>query len=585
MYSVKPTSVTYTNAIGACKRADPPDMNAALYFLEEAQKDGIKKNVFMYSSAIWTAERCGDAKTAIFLLSSMRRNGCTPNAISYDGVLSTLASIGKFEEACSIFRIMKKDEVRPTVTTFQKLVSGCQNSDCSAEIIVKCFEGILTQLNEHERRAVMSGPVYTSLIKAYGELNDFDEAFRVFDSIDRANAQILSSMLFVCSAVSPVRWQDAIIILHTSDVVAGAVGRGRIEYSALSYAVIACSKVNQWQEGLNLLNIYGAPTAGKPMVSVDAVNSVIAAAGRDGSPDEAIRMLNDMRRYGVSPNERTYRSVIVACNQAEHKRSRGIHRFADSSKGDRATRQSTPPSEDPLDFQWWEAALSLLRRMKEEGLAPDIQTYSSVISACEAGGQWQRALGILRLMTSDDSIENPNKYCYNAAIAACEKGGAWLEAVELYERMRDQVEPNFITMNSLLIALDKADQKELAESIYQEALEEKIVQPWKWTMDDRYNRILAMDLHKFSIPLAKISMRNVVDSLVSARPVHQMNKKLVIVVGKGKGSEDGIRVLMPEVKNFLSEEYGIKSSVDENNSGRLIVRSEDLVKFVASRTQ
>ena len=39
----------------------------------------------MYSSAIWTAERCGDAKTAIFLLSSMRRNGCTPNAISYDG--------------------------------------------------------------------------------------------------------------------------------------------------------------------------------------------------------------------------------------------------------------------------------------------------------------------------------------------------------------------------------------------------------------------------------------------------------------------------------------------------------------------
>ena len=45
MYSVKPTSVTYTNAIGACKRADPPDMNAALYFLEEAQEDGIKKNV------------------------------------------------------------------------------------------------------------------------------------------------------------------------------------------------------------------------------------------------------------------------------------------------------------------------------------------------------------------------------------------------------------------------------------------------------------------------------------------------------------------------------------------------------------
>jgi hypothetical protein len=45
MYAVKPTSVTYTNAIGACKRTNPPDMDTALYFLEEANKDGVKQNV------------------------------------------------------------------------------------------------------------------------------------------------------------------------------------------------------------------------------------------------------------------------------------------------------------------------------------------------------------------------------------------------------------------------------------------------------------------------------------------------------------------------------------------------------------
>ena len=49
------------------------------------------------------------------------------------------------------------------------------------------------------------------------------------------------------------------------------------------------------QEGLNLLNIYGsAMNGGNPKTSVDAVNSVIAAAGRDGRPDEAIRILNEM---------------------------------------------------------------------------------------------------------------------------------------------------------------------------------------------------------------------------------------------------------------------------------------------------
>jgi pentatricopeptide repeat domain-containing protein 1 len=251
------------------------------------------------------------------------------------------------------------------------------------------------------------------------------------------------------------------------------------------------------QEGLNLLNIYGsAMNGGNPKTSVDAVNSVIAAAGRDGRPDEAIRILNEMGKYGVVPNERTYRSVVVACNQAEHEKRRQRqrqYRLKDSSILQSGRRdQPAFQDDDPINLQWWEAALSLFRRMKEEDLTPDIQTYSSVISACEAAGQWQRAIGVLRFMMSDDASQKPNKFCFNAAIAACEKGGAWLEAVELYERMRQQVKPNFITMNSLLIALENADQKEMAENMYREALKDKTVRPWKLTLHENSKRIYAM---------------------------------------------------------------------------------------------
>ena len=109
------------------------------------------------------------------------------------------------------------------------------------------------------------------------------------------------------------RWCEAIFLLHTSDIITGALGRGNVEYSALSYSVIACSKENQWEEGLNLLNIYGtASKYGTQIASVDCVNSVIAAAGRKGRPDIAIKILNEMTsKYSVAPNERTYRSAIV----------------------------------------------------------------------------------------------------------------------------------------------------------------------------------------------------------------------------------------------------------------------------------
>lgn len=150
---------------------------------------------------------------------------------------------------------MKHDEVCPTAITFQKLALACQKSSCPPETVVECLEGVLCQLNDHERNAMISGPIYNRLIRAYGKLNDFDNSLRIFESIDSTNAQILSSMLFVCSAVTPVRWQDAIIILHTSDIVVGAAGRGNIEYSALSYAVIACSKENQWK--VRELSLFG----------------------------------------------------------------------------------------------------------------------------------------------------------------------------------------------------------------------------------------------------------------------------------------------------------------------------------------
>ena len=260
------------------------------------------------------------------------------------------------------------------------------------------------------------------------------------------------------------------------------------------------------KEANKLLELYGV-NGKKSVVTVDAINSVIAAAGRCGRPDIAIRLLNEMNhRYFLRPNERSFRSAIIACNQAEHEKRRQRNKLAmlqmncvdnNNLESVKIMETTSQLNGDHFSFQWWEAALSLFRRMKENDLKPSIQTYSSVIAACEAAGQWQRAIGILRSMTNNEvSTCKPNLYCYNAALAACEKGNAWLEAVELYERMKVEggsVQPNFISMNSLLIALDKGEQRELAESIYREALREKILSPWKYTFDPKLDEsVLAL---------------------------------------------------------------------------------------------
>ncbi len=318
-------------------------------------------------------------------------------------------------------------------------------------------------------------------------------------------------------------------------------------------------------------------------MTIDAINSIIAAAGRCGRPDVSVKILNEISpKYFLKPNERSYRSAIIACNQAEHEKRRHKQK-PDLVPDFEASHQSDEIESNDFTFSWWEVAISLFRRMKEDRLEPSIQTYSSVISACEAAGQWQRAIGILGSMNRETTA-TANLFCFNAALAACEKGNAWLEAVELYERMSAVgLKPNFVTLNSVLIALEKGDQRELAESIYKQALKDKVLSPWKYTLDsNQKDRIRAMDLHQFSVPMAKIAVRTVMDSLL-LKTAHDVDKDLVIVLGKGKGSVDGKTKLMPSIRKLLKEEYGLDPLVEKNNSGRIRLRMDKLKDFIETR--
>jgi pentatricopeptide repeat domain-containing protein 1 len=198
-----------------------------------------------------------------------------------------------------------------------------------------------------------------------------------------------------------------------------------------------------------------------------------------------MQLFNTMeRKFGVRPDSSSYRNIVIVCNQAQHEKSRRK----------RAAPTNAGRSEDS-EFEWWECALSLLRRFNEEGFRPDPSILSSAISACESASQWQRALGILQSTMASDGISALNLYCFNAAISACEKGGAWVEALEIYERMKGVggiLRPNFVTLNSLLVALDKAGQKELAQNIYEEGEIMGVVQPWITTLDFSGNSIRAM---------------------------------------------------------------------------------------------
>jgi len=396
------------------------------------------------------------------------------------------------------------------------------------------------------------------------------------------DAACFRAILLAYSTCPEIRWSEAVELLHTT-IIERSPAPGSVDQIALSHVLMACSRANEFEEGLSLLNLYGIPTnelpRDSPQISIVALNALIAACGRDGRPDLSLSLLNEISsRYGMRPDSRSYRSAIIACNQAQHAEK--------AYESDKASEKYDTDDDAGESFvEWWECSLALFRRMTEEGLTPDVQTHSSIISSCEAAGEWQRALWVLQTIIdssaneSDDMPSSLNLYCWNAALSACEKGGAWVEALDLYERMleTESFKPNVVTMNSLMEALDKAGQKELAQSIYDEGLELGLLDPWKRTKNQEGKSIIALDLHTFSESMAKVAIRKTMDIWLDEKDsTGGLSGDFVIITGKGKHSASR-PVLQKAAKRVLLE-YGIEAEVDKFNRGRIVVLRGDLLE-------
>eukprot|EP00973_Karenia_brevis_P028526 3931391-Karenia_brevis.AAC.1 len=61
--------------------------------------------------------------------------------------------------------------------------------------------------------------------------------------------------------------------------------------------------------------------------------------------------------------------------------------------------------------------------MRSRGLSPNLISFNAAMSACEKGGQCQRAAPSLNEMRMGSL--SPNAISFSAAISACGKGGRW----------------------------------------------------------------------------------------------------------------------------------------------------------------
>ena len=115
---VRPNRITYARLVAVCSKAAVPDIACARFFLDSARKDRIEPTVFMYTSAIWTAERSANFTFAMEVLDEMKTEGVKANSVTYAGVISAAAKAGLVDEAFAMYKESRSAGCSPSATTY-----------------------------------------------------------------------------------------------------------------------------------------------------------------------------------------------------------------------------------------------------------------------------------------------------------------------------------------------------------------------------------------------------------------------------------------------------------------------------------
>ncbi|XP_057456806.1 pentatricopeptide repeat-containing protein At5g39710-like [Lotus japonicus] len=166
-------------------------------------------------------------------------------------------------------------------------------------------------------------------------------------------------------------------------------------------------------------------------------NAIIQGLCREGSIIEAEKMLEEMNRKGLAPDERTYTSLIhLFCDKWQNVKAHEV-------LNEMILRGFSPSIATYNDLLYVycrgggtrvEEAVGILRGMAERGLSPDVVSYTTIISGfCVFDQEVEKALEMKVEMVEKGIL--PNAATFSMLIRALCREGRLPEAFDLFREM------------------------------------------------------------------------------------------------------------------------------------------------------
>jgi pentatricopeptide repeat domain-containing protein 1 len=138
--------------------------------------------------------------------------------------------------------------------------------------------------------------------------------------------------------------------------------------------------------------------------------AALSACRKAGEAERAFLLLRKMMRDGLEPNVATFNTVLMAQTEAKNRSAKNIERAVLVYKS-LASSDYTAGSPNRQTYTILIRALAgnmqprdaetMIRRMREDGLVPDVDLYTATVAAYERAGKYGRALRLMESMRED----------------------------------------------------------------------------------------------------------------------------------------------------------------------------------------
>ncbi|MCO5571969.1 hypothetical protein L7F22_025720 [Adiantum nelumboides] len=438
------------------------------------RKKNLQTSTYLGSHLIRLFALCGSLSEAQQVFSQLQH----PNLFAWSAIISAHAKLGNGEEAIKFYYSLRQSALRMDGQIFVAALQACSSLQSLSE--GKCIHKHITESGFELDPFVMC-----SLVDMYAQCEKLADAFSVFKRVPAKNVVLWNTMiaayaqqghlLTACKLVERMKHEGLQPNTETwNAMIAGCAQNG--------YRKLAICFLQQMQDtGMKPNNV--------------TWNGMIAGFARHGDVQEAFQAFQQMQQFGMEPDQLTYVSVLKACYSVaalNHvnlvhaqmiENGSGLDVVTGNSVIQAYTRcgslneaQRVFERHQQRGVEEWnsillgyahnskhELALSCFQNMCQQGVHPDLVTFTSLLSAYSHLGSVKEGCHHFLLMTAKYGLM-PIQEHVNCMVDLLGRSGSLIQAEDLLWTM--PFCPDDVALRSLLAHCRTHSEMKLGHQCY-----------------------------------------------------------------------------------------------------------------------